>query len=278
MISQSSGPVVHLLEFQPLHRRAGDDKAVEVLVAHRVEGGVEGLQVLGGRVLRVVARGLQKLHFNLQRRVRQLPQNLGLRGDLGGHEVQQQQPQRTNVLVHGAMLGHDEDVLVLQRRRGRQRIGNANGHASSYSTAARAWSMIGDEVGGVLDAAGQADEVGADAGRLKLRVVHLAMGGVGRVQHAGAGVGHMGGNLGQLQALHERLGRRAPAGHAEAHHAAGTRPAGTSPPAPPRSRRQATGWRTQATFGWLARCSATARPFCGVPGHAQVQALQPQVR
>ena len=134
-------PVVHFFEFQPLHRRPGDDKAVEVLVAHRVEGGVEGLQMLGGRVLRVVARRLQQLHFNLQRRVRQLPQNLGLRGDLGGHEVQQQQPQRTNVLVHGAMLGHDEDVLVLQRRRGRQRIGNANGHASSYSTAARAWSM-----------------------------------------------------------------------------------------------------------------------------------------
>ena len=48
------------------------------------------------------------------------------------------------------------------------------------------------------------------------------MGGVCRVQAAGAGIGHVRGNLGELQTLHKGLGRRTTTGKAKAHNAAGT--------------------------------------------------------
>ena len=44
-------PVLHLLEGQVLHRRAGDDEAVEVPAAHVVEVAVEGEHMLLGGVL-----------------------------------------------------------------------------------------------------------------------------------------------------------------------------------------------------------------------------------
>ena len=102
------------------------------------------------------------------------------------------------------------------------------------------------------------------------------MGGVGRVQHAGAGVGHMGGNLRQLQVLHERLGRRASAGHAEAHHAAGT----LRQVLRRQSRLAIAFQRRMARPGHLRmgrQVLSHGQAVGGVPGHAQVQALQPQV-
>ena len=120
-------------------------------------------------------------------------------------------------------------------------------------------------------------QVGADAGRDQLGITHLAMGGVGGVQHAGAGIGHMGGNLPQLQVLHERLGPGAATGHAESSPRRSCRLAGTSAPARTPHRSDREGWRTQVTFGCAAKCSATALAVLRMPGHAQVQALQPQI-
>ena len=122
------GPIVHVFEIEQLHGRAGDDHAVEVLVGDVVERAVERLQVLLGHVFRVMAGHAQQRYLDLQRRVRKLAQNLRLGGDLGGHEVQQHHAQRADVLVHGAVLRHDEDVFLRQQIGGRQRVGNANGH------------------------------------------------------------------------------------------------------------------------------------------------------
>ena len=58
-------PVIHILVVQVLDGRAGDDHAVKTLVLHLVEGLVEGLHVLLGRVGGVVGGGLQKGQIHL---------------------------------------------------------------------------------------------------------------------------------------------------------------------------------------------------------------------
>ena len=121
-------PVVHVLEVQQLHGRAGDDHAVEVLILDLVECGVERVQVLFGHVLGIVRGRLQQAYLYLQGRVRQLAHDLSLGDYLRGHEVEQQHLQRTDVLMHGAVLGHDEDVLALQDVGGGQCVGNFDGH------------------------------------------------------------------------------------------------------------------------------------------------------
>ena len=99
-----------------------------MLVLHGVERGVERVEVLFGHVLGIVRGRLQQADLDLQRRVRQLAHDLRLGDDFGGHEVQQQHLQGTDVLMHGAILGHDEDVLALQDVGGGQRIGDFDGH------------------------------------------------------------------------------------------------------------------------------------------------------
>ena len=121
-------PVVHFLEGHLLHRRAGDDHAVEFAVLDLIKGLVEGQQVLLGDVLGLVGGGVHQFQLHLQGRIAQKAGQLGLGGDLGGHEVQQQQLQRTDVLGGGSLPGHDENILLLQRFSGGQVIGDPNGH------------------------------------------------------------------------------------------------------------------------------------------------------
>ena len=80
-----------------------------------------------------VAGGLEQLHLDLEGGVGQLAQDLGLGDNLGGHQVEDQNVQRTDVLVQGPVLGHDEDVFSLQHRTGRQGIGNLDGHGTITS-------------------------------------------------------------------------------------------------------------------------------------------------
>ena len=75
-----------------------------------------------------MARNAKQVDLNLQRSVRQFTHDLRFSDDFGGHEVEQQHAQRTNILMHRAMLRHDEDILPLQNRSRRQGIGNSNGH------------------------------------------------------------------------------------------------------------------------------------------------------
>ena len=126
-------PVVDVLEVEQLNGGSRDDETVVVLVAHLGEGGVEGLEVLGSDVFRLVADGLKQLDLDLKRRVGELAQDLGLGGDLRGHEVQQEELQRADVLVHRAKLRHDEDVLALESGGCGQRIRNADGHGEILS-------------------------------------------------------------------------------------------------------------------------------------------------
>ena len=79
-------------------------------------------------VLGVVADGLQQFHLDLQGGVGEFPQQLGLRGDLGGHQVENEQVEGPDVLVDGPVLRHDKDILALQSFAGGERVGNFDGH------------------------------------------------------------------------------------------------------------------------------------------------------
>ena len=124
-------PIVHLLKLQVLHRRAGDNHAVELLVPHLVKGGVEGLQMGDVGVLGGVAPGLEQLDVDLEGGVGQLAQQLGLGDDFGGHQVEDEQVQGADVLVQGAALRHDKDILALQHAGGGEGVGNPNGHGQA---------------------------------------------------------------------------------------------------------------------------------------------------
>ena len=112
-------PVVHLLKVHGLHRGTGDDHAVVAVVLHLVKGLVKSLKVgsrhMGGRV----AGSLQQGHVHLQRGVGQQPGDLGLGGDLGGHQVQDQDLQRADVLCQCPLPVHDKDVFFIKGIKGR---------------------------------------------------------------------------------------------------------------------------------------------------------------
>lgn len=106
-------PVLHLVEFQVLHRCPGDDQAVEILFTDLIEGGVEGGKMVLISMLGLIAGRAQQLYLDLKRGVGELAQDLGLGDDLGGHQIQDQHAQRADVLVHGPVFGHDKDVFAL---------------------------------------------------------------------------------------------------------------------------------------------------------------------
>ena len=81
-------PVVHLLKGELLHRRAGDDKAVELLVLHVGEGLIKGVEMVGAGVLAHMGGGVEQLHVHLQRGVAQQAQQLRLGFNLRGHQVE----------------------------------------------------------------------------------------------------------------------------------------------------------------------------------------------
>ena len=121
-------PVVHVGEVQIFHRSPGDDHAVVIPVFDLVKGGIEGGQMFRVGVLRDMAEGVEQLHLYLQGGVGQLPQQLSLGHDLRGHQIQDQQLQRADVLVHGPVLCHDKDIFALQSGGGGQRVGNFDWH------------------------------------------------------------------------------------------------------------------------------------------------------
>ena len=72
-----------------------------------------------------------QLQMNLQGGIAQDPAQLGLGDDLRGHQVQQHNFQRADMLGLGPGLLHDENVLVFQGLRRREIVGYLNWHAVS---------------------------------------------------------------------------------------------------------------------------------------------------
>ena len=66
--------------------------------------------------------------IHLQGGIAQQAAQLRFRNDFRGHQVQQNDFQRADILPTGAVLGHDEYILLLQRLGCRQIVGNPDRH------------------------------------------------------------------------------------------------------------------------------------------------------
>jgi hypothetical protein len=97
-----------------LNGRACDDQTIELFMLHFFEGTIKRVQVLAGRILRLMTPHSQQADVRLQRRVAQQPQQLRFRGLLDGHEVQDCDLERPDVLVESPILFHHENLLSLQ--------------------------------------------------------------------------------------------------------------------------------------------------------------------
>ena len=121
-------PVVHLLEGQVLHRRAGDEQSVELLVLHVGKPLVKRQHVLLRRILGYTARRHDQLQLNLQRGISQHAGKLRFGIHLGGHQIEKQNAQRPDILRQGAGFRHHEDVFTRQGFGSRKLVGNLDGH------------------------------------------------------------------------------------------------------------------------------------------------------
>lgn len=121
-------PVVHLSEVQVLHWSASNDHAVITPVANLIKGSVKGGQVILVGIMRLIAGSAQQLHRYLKWCVGELAQDLGLGHDLRRHQVEDQDIQRANVLMHGPIFCHDEDILAFQCRAGGKGVWDFDGH------------------------------------------------------------------------------------------------------------------------------------------------------
>ena len=73
---------------------------------------------------------MQQRDINLQRRVAKQPQELKLGCYFPGHQVQDYDLQRSDILMIGPAFGHYEDVLILQRFDRRKLIRHFDRHTS----------------------------------------------------------------------------------------------------------------------------------------------------
>ena len=69
-----------------------------------------------------------ELQVNLQRGIAEHTAKLGLRYDFGGHQIQKNNLQGSDVLGFCTGLLHNENIFVLQYSRGGKIIGYLNGH------------------------------------------------------------------------------------------------------------------------------------------------------
>ena len=126
-------PIVNLFKRHILNRRTGDNHAVEALIPELVEGFVKSLQVSRGDMAADVAGHLHQSDINLQRRVAEQTQKLILRFNLGGHQVDNHDFERTNVLCDSALVRHDKDIFAFQYFISGKIRRNTNGHGTGTS-------------------------------------------------------------------------------------------------------------------------------------------------
>ena len=124
-------PVVHVLKRHLLHRRTGDDHAVKFPVFQLLKALVKGQKMLLGHILGLVGRGMHQLQIYLKGSIAQKTAQLSLGDDLGGHQIQQNDLQGTDILGRSPAGFHDKYIFLGQRFRGRQVIGDLNGHYGS---------------------------------------------------------------------------------------------------------------------------------------------------
>ena len=108
-------PIIHLLKFHQFHRRTGDDHAVKLPVLQFIEGLIECQQMLLRNILGLMGGHMHQFKMDLQGCITQQTGKLGLCGNLGRHQVQQHDLQRTDILTGGSAFRHNKNILLLQR-------------------------------------------------------------------------------------------------------------------------------------------------------------------
>ena len=106
-------PIRNAFERELLNRRAGNNKSVVFFMPYLGKGSVKLRKIVARRVRRDVGLRVDKVHLYLQRRIAEEAQELRLRHILDRHEIQYENPQRTDVLAVRTRRIHDEDILAL---------------------------------------------------------------------------------------------------------------------------------------------------------------------
>ena len=107
-------PIGHVVEVEMFDGRAGDDQPVEFFTADIAERAVEALHMIGGRVAGLMIGHADQAEFDLQRRGADQAGKLCFGLDLLGHQVQQADAQRADVLTRGQFLVHHHDAFGRQ--------------------------------------------------------------------------------------------------------------------------------------------------------------------
>src|SRR5258706_7710116 len=133
-------PIGYVLEGQALDGRRGDDETLEALGTDFLPGTVKGSHMVRRRIARDVTGDPNERQFDLKRRRTHEPCDLRLGGDLVGHQVQQRDAQRPDVLARCITFPHDHQALRFERAASGQFVGNLDRHSSRLPVSGRrAW-------------------------------------------------------------------------------------------------------------------------------------------
>lgn len=148
-------PVFHLLKREGFHRRARNDHTVEIARTHIFKGLIECEHMLLGGVAGNMGARVHQFDLYLQRRIAQQAGKLCFRVDLSGHQVQDQQLERPDILRDGTRFGHHENVFFRERFNRRQLVWDFYGHTRLLALCpAQRLIKIGNEVCCIFQAAG----------------------------------------------------------------------------------------------------------------------------
>ena len=75
-----------------------------------------------GSIFGFVRGGFAQFHFDLQRRIAEQARKLRFGRDLRRHQIQDQQPKRTDILRDGPRFRDNKNVFALERSSGRKQI------------------------------------------------------------------------------------------------------------------------------------------------------------
>ena len=122
-------PIVHVFEVEVLDGCSCDDEAVELLVAHLLEVTIEGPHVFDRRVFAGVRLDLHEVNLELQRCVREESDEVRLRRDFEGHEVEYGDAEGSYVLRVRTFVAQHEDVLFPEELDCRQAVRESKWHS-----------------------------------------------------------------------------------------------------------------------------------------------------
>ena len=107
-------PIKNFFERQRFHGRARDDHAVEMFVSDVVEFFVKAVEMCRGGIFTLIGIGVQERDVDLQRRIGQKAHKLRFRFHFRGHEIQNSDFKRTDILLERAFVVHDENIFTYQ--------------------------------------------------------------------------------------------------------------------------------------------------------------------